>query len=154
MLGGLSHLPGWAWVHEILVRGLQLGCATQTEKNTGCANAFGVTLKADTRQWALRICAERATGQAIFRPAKYPYTKRTMIAPTTAPIKPAPCPGPYQPSICPRKLATKAPTMPRMAVRMNPCGSLGPGMMNLAITPAINPMMIVQMMPISRSSLV
>jgi len=35
-----------------------------------------------------------------------------------------------------------------------PCGSLGPGLMNLAITPAINPMMIVQMMPISRSSMV
>jgi hypothetical protein len=26
------------------------------------------------------------TSQAVFRPAKYPYTKRTMIAPTTAPI--------------------------------------------------------------------
>jgi hypothetical protein len=68
--------------------------------------------------------ARKITSQAVFRPAKYPYTKRTMIAPTTAPIKPAPWPGLYQPSICPRKLATKAPTMPRMAVRMNPCGSL------------------------------
>lgn len=34
--------------------------------------------------------------------------------------------------------------MPRMVVRMNPDGSLSPGMINFAITPAIKPMMIVQ----------
>src|SRR3954470_13304789 len=36
--------------------------------------------------------------------------------------------------------------MPRTAVRMKPCGSLEPGWMNLAIIPAMKPMMIVQMM--------
>jgi len=36
-----------------------------------------------------------------------------------------------------------------MVVRMNPDGSLPPGMMNLAITPAMNPMMMVQRMPIA-----
>jgi hypothetical protein len=36
---------------------------------------------------------------------------------------------------------------------MNPCGSFGPGMINLAITPAMKPMMIVQMRLISLSSL-
>jgi hypothetical protein len=35
-----------------------------------------------------------------------------------------------------------------MAVRMKPCGSFGPGIRNLAITPATNPMMIVQMIDI------
>src|SRR3954466_11599906 len=37
--------------------------------------------------------------------------------------------------------------MPRMVVITKPEGSLLPGMMNLAMTPAMNPMMIVQMMP-------
>jgi hypothetical protein len=35
---------------------------------------------------------------------------------------------------------------------MKPLGSLGPGMMNLAINPATKPMMIVQMIPIFPSS--
>jgi len=34
--------------------------------------------------------------------------------------------------------------MPRMVVRMKPDGSLSPGIINLAITPAMKPMMIVQ----------
>jgi hypothetical protein len=33
-----------------------------------------------------------------------------------------------------------------VSVRLNPDGSLSPGVMNFAITPATNPMMIVQMM--------
>src|SRR5829696_9204624 len=36
--------------------------------------------------------------------------------------------------------------MPRMVVRINPAGSFLPGMRNFAITPATNPMTIVQMM--------
>jgi hypothetical protein len=36
-----------------------------------------------------------------------------------------------------------------MVVRIKPDGSLVPGMMNLAITPAMKPMMIVQSMLIS-----
>src|SRR5918999_3694681 len=39
--------------------------------------------------------------------------------------------------------------MPSMVVRMKPEGSLSPGIMNFAITPAMKPMMIVQSMPIS-----
>src|SRR3954471_2542714 len=73
-----------------------------------------------------------------------------MMAPTTAPIRPAPSPGRYQPSACPRNVATKAPTIPRMVVRMNPVGSLSPGMMNLAMTPATKPMMMVQRIPIRK----
>jgi hypothetical protein len=38
--------------------------------------------------------------------------------------------------------------MPRIVVRINPEGSLGPGIRNFAIIPARNPIMIVQMMPI------
>src|SRR4029079_13152738 len=37
--------------------------------------------------------------------------------------------------------------MPRIVVSTNPEGSLRPGMMNLAITPATNPMTMVQIMP-------
>src|SRR3978361_736326 len=73
-----------------------------------------------------------------------------MIAPTTAPTRPAPSPGRYQPSACPRNGATKAPTIPRMVVRMNPVGSLFAGMMNLAMMPATKPMMMVQRMPIGK----
>jgi len=36
------------------------------------------------------------------RPAKSPYTKSTMIAPTTAPISPAPSPGRYHPRAWPK----------------------------------------------------
>ena len=39
-----------------------------------------------------------------------------------------------------------------MVVSTKPEGSLLPGMINLAITPAINPMTIVQMIPIACSS--
>src|SRR6478672_2597550 len=39
--------------------------------------------------------------------------------------------------------------MPRMVVRMKPDGSLSPGIINLAITPAMKPMMIVQRILIS-----
>src|ERR1044072_7124342 len=39
--------------------------------------------------------------------------------------------------------------MPRMVVRMKPDGSLSPGMMNFAMTPAMKPIMIVQIMPMS-----
>src|ERR1700712_3787008 len=73
-----------------------------------------------------------------------------MMAPTTAPTRPAPSPGRYQPSACPRNVATKAPTIPRMVVRMNPVGSLSPGMMNLAMMPATKPMMMVQRIPIGK----
>ena len=76
-----------------------------------------------------------------------PQINRTITAPTTAPIKPAPSPGRYQPKDCPRNVATKAPTMPRIVVRMNPLGSFFPGVMNFAITPATKPMIIVQMIP-------
>jgi hypothetical protein len=41
--------------------------------------------------------------------------------------------------------------MPRIVVNTKPEGSLLPGMMNLAITPAINPMTIVQMIPMACS---
>ncbi len=43
--------------------------------------------------------------------------------------------------------------MPRIVVRMNPDGSLLPGMMNFAMMPARKPMMIVQMMPNSAHSI-
>ena len=56
-----------------------------------------------------------------------PQTASTMTAPTTAPISPAPSFGPYQPSAWPSQVATKAPMMPRMVVRMKPEGSFGPG---------------------------
>jgi hypothetical protein len=36
-----------------------------------------------------------------------------------------------------------------MVVSTNPDGSFLPGMMNFAMTPAMNPMMIVQMMPMT-----
>src|SRR3954468_9203583 len=42
-----------------------------------------------------------------------------------------------------------APTIPRMVVRMNPAGSFLPGMRNLAITPAMKPMTIVQIIPMA-----
>jgi hypothetical protein len=44
--------------------------------------------------------------------------------------------------------------MPNIAVRTNPEGSLVPGIMNFATTPATKPIMIVQMIPISRSSVI
>jgi hypothetical protein len=50
----------------------------------------------------------------------------------------------------PQILATKAPTIPSSVVRANPDGSLSPGVINFAITPAIHPMMIVQMMCMGR----
>src|ERR671910_112081 len=71
----------------------------------------------------------------------------TITAPTTAPIRPAPSPTLYQPTACPRNVARKAPTIPKIVVRTNPDGSLGPGMRNFAITPATKPMRMVQMMP-------
>jgi len=44
-------------------------------------------------------------------------------------------------------VATKAPTMPRAVVRMKPWGScVLPGVTNLAITPAIKPIRMVQRM--------
>ena len=42
-----------------------------------------------------------------------------------------------------------APMMPRMAVSTKPCGSLRPGMRNFAMTPATNPMMMVQIKPMT-----
>ena len=71
---------------------------------------------------------------------------RMIIAPTIAPMKPALSPGPYQPICWPSQVATNAPTMPRMVVRMKPRGSFLPGVMSLAMTPATKPMMMVQMM--------
>jgi hypothetical protein len=44
-----------------------------------------------------------------------------------------------------------APTIPKIVVRMNPDGSLGQGMMNLATMRAKKPMMIVQIVPLSTS---
>jgi hypothetical protein len=52
--------------------------------------------------------------------------KSTMSAPTIAPIRPAPSPGRYHPSAWPTLVATKAPMMPRVAVRMKPPGLFGP----------------------------
>src|SRR5262249_52571833 len=63
--------------------------------------------------------------QAVRR-ASIPHTTRTMIAPTVAPMKPAPSPTRYHPIAWPRKVATKAPTIPSSVVRINPEGSLGP----------------------------
>jgi hypothetical protein len=40
--------------------------------------------------------------------------------------------------------------MPRIVVRMKPEGSLSPGVISFAITPAINPIMIVHMMLMAR----
>src|SRR4051812_9091566 len=59
-------------------------------------------------------------------------------------MKPAPSPALYQPRASPRYEATIEPTMPRMVVRMNPDGSLFPGIMNFATTPAKKPTMMVQ----------
>jgi hypothetical protein len=84
------------------------------------------------------------------RPATKPQTSKTITAPTVAPMSPAPSSARYQPTACPRYVATKAPTIPSSVVRTNPDGSLSPGVMNLAITPAINPMMILQMMCMGR----
>jgi hypothetical protein len=47
--------------------------------------------------------------------------------------------------------AKNAPTIPRIVVRVNPDGSFLPGVTNFAITPAMNPMMIVQMMCMASS---
>src|SRR3954451_20580664 len=69
-----------------------------------------------------------------------------MTAPTIAPMKPAPSHALYQPSACPKYDATIEPTMPKIVVKTNPDGSLLPGMMNFAATPARNPTMMVQMM--------
>src|SRR4051812_39193005 len=69
------------------------------------------------------------------------------MAPTTAPISPAPSSALYQPKAWPRYVARNAPTMPRIVVSTKPEGSLFPGWMNFAITPATKPMMIVQIMP-------
>jgi len=44
-----------------------------------------------------------------------------------------------------------APTIPRIVVNTKPEGSLLPGIMNFAITPAIKPMMIVQKIPMACS---
>ena len=38
----------------------------------------------------------------VLRLAMNPQTKRTIIAPTMAPMSPAPSPGAYHPSACPR----------------------------------------------------
>ena len=71
-----------------------------------------------------------------------------MIAPTVAPIRPAPSPALYQPRACPKKLATNAPTMPRIVVKMKPLGSLSPGVMSFARMPATKPIRIVHRIPI------
>jgi len=88
----------------------------------------------------------------VLRRATMLQIASTMTAPTTAPINPAPSPGRYQPRAWPSHVAMKAPTIPRMVVRMKPDGSLGPGWRNFAIKPATNPMIIVQMKPTLRSS--
>src|SRR5882672_4187992 len=75
----------------------------------------------------------------------------TMIAPTTPPTNPALSPGRYHPRAWPKYVATNAPTIPKILVRMKPEGSLSPGMRNLAITPTIKPMIIVHSIPISHS---
>jgi hypothetical protein len=87
-------------------------------------------------------CSPSSSGAR--RAAIIPQIDKTITAPTTAPIKPAPSPGRYQPKDWPRNVATKAPTMPRILVSMNPLGSFLPGVMNFAITPATKPMMIVR----------
>src|SRR5262249_36869931 len=87
------------------------------------------------------------------RCAMSPQMTSTMTAPTTAPSRPAPSPALYHPIACPRKVARNAPTIPSMVVRIKPDGSLEtPGWRNLASSPATNPMMIVQMIPIMPSS--
>src|SRR5215203_2392406 len=85
------------------------------------------------------------------RGATIPQITSTITAPTVAPIEPAPSPGQYQPSACPAKVATNAPTIPRIVVRMNPDGSFGPGCKNFAMMPATKPIIIVQIMPIAVS---
>jgi hypothetical protein len=42
------------------------------------------------------------------------------------------------------KVARKAPTMPRIVVRMKPCGLLGPGARKRATIPATKPITIIQ----------
>src|SRR5215207_1479282 len=68
------------------------------------------------------------------------HTASTMTAPTTDAIHPALSLGPYHPTSWPRYVATKAPTMPRIAVKMKPDGSFGPGCIHFAITPTMAPM--------------
>jgi hypothetical protein len=58
-------------------------------------------------------------------------------------MKPAPWPAWYQPIAWPMNVAASAPPMPSAAVRKNPDGP-APGVSHLAISPATNPMMIVQ----------
>ena len=73
---------------------------------------------------------------------------RMMTAPTTAPMKLVPSLGPYQPIAWPIHVASTEPIMPRTVVRMNPAGFLSPGVIHLAISPARNPMMMAQIIPI------
>ena len=65
-----------------------------------------------------------------------PQISRTMMAPITAPMMPTPLLALWKPRARPRKVPTKAPTMPRIVVITKPEGSLGPGVTNLAMTPA------------------
>ena len=74
--------------HEIdrLIRAVRNGTWRPTRSGHGNSGATGTSSPS-----ALRC-----------RPANNPYTKSTMIAPTTAPINPAPSPGRYHPSAWPR----------------------------------------------------
>ena len=67
-----------------------------------------------------------------------PQTRSTMIAPTVAPIRPAASPALYQPRACPRKVATKAPTMPRIVVMMKPLVA-SPNTWGLGVAIRLNP---------------
>src|SRR5438309_1328256 len=60
-------------------------------------------------------------------------------------MKPAGWVGPYQPRAWPTYLATMAPAMPRIVVKMRPILSL-PGLIARAMSPITKPMMIVQRM--------
>ncbi len=60
----------------------------------------------------------------------------------TAPMNPAESPGWYQPTSLPSRVESSAPATPSAMVIKKPPGSL-PGIRNLAIAPAMKPMMII-----------
>ncbi len=95
---------------------------------TGCAEA-AAREEAGPRR---RLCVggrpsigTPAAGQSLDQPrflVTAPQITRRTMAPTMAPMKPAPSPGPYQPTACPSQVATRAPTIPRIVVRMKARG--------------------------------
>src|SRR6266550_4701050 len=71
-----------------------------------------------------------------------------MIAPTIDARNPAESFGPYQPAARPIQNAINAPAIPSSVVMINPPGSF-PGIISLAMSPTMNPMIIIPIMCIT-----